>query len=82
MLARFRARGDARRRAGSAPHAPGGARGGMLPPAGLFCVLDGIARRVAATDAAGRRPCRRSMRPGRACRENGWISLFLQMVLQ
>lgn len=43
MLARLRARGDARRRAGGcgrrAPHAPGGARRGMLPPAGLFCVL-------------------------------------------
>ena len=24
---------------GGAPHAPGGARGGMLPPAGLFCIL-------------------------------------------
>ena len=39
-------------------------------------------RRVAAIDAAGRRPCRRSLRPGRARRENGWISLFMQMVLQ
>ena len=34
------ARGIAREEmCGGAPHAPGGARRGMLPPAGLFCVL-------------------------------------------
>ena len=78
MLARFRARGDARGRAACAGRGPQG----DAAPCGPFCVSGSIVSRVAAIDAAGRRSGRRSMRPGRACRENGWISLFLQMVLQ
>ena len=64
-----------------APHAPGEARRGDVP-CGPFCVSGSIVRRVAAIDTVGRRPGRGSMRSGRACPENGWISLFLQMVLQ
>ena len=78
MLARFRARGDARGRAACAGRGPRG----DVAPCGPLCVSGSIVRRVAAIDTVGRRPGRGSMRPGRACPENGWISLFLQMVLQ
>ena len=62
-------RGSAREEmCGGAPHAPGEARRGMSP-CGLFAFRTRTAGPT--IDAAGRRPGRRSMRPGRACRENG-----------
>ena len=71
------------RRGGVAPRRKLARRAGRGPrgdrPCGPFLRF-GPGPRGAAIDAAGRRLGRRSMRPGRACRENGWIALSLQMV--
>ena len=79
MLARLRARGDARRRAGSAGRGPQG----DVAPCGpfAFCSGRGIAGACARRSGAGaRRAGARCVRGVRAETMNEWISLFLQMV--
>ena len=64
-------------RAPRAPHAPGGARGGMSPCGPLR--VSGTGPRVAALDAVGRRPGRRSRRraTGETRPARGFVSRVL-----